>query len=86
MCQWQPTNWPCKVKWKVVVDYSHPDGVTSLPLGKLIDGLDVFCQHGSSRRPIVRVHDTGSKLVTGDEKLEERVYMFHSAEREGRTR
>jgi hypothetical protein len=68
------------------VDYSHPDGVTSLPLGKLIDGLDVFCQHGSSRRPIVRVHDTGSKLVTGDEKLEERVYMFHSADREGRTR
>ena len=32
------------------------------------------------------VNDARAKLATGDEKLEERVYVFYSAEREGRTR
>lgn len=82
--QWQPSNRPCKVHRKVVVDYSHPAGVTSLPLGKLIHCLDVLPHHGSSSRPIVSVSDARAKLATGDEKLEERVYVFYSAERETR--
>jgi len=83
--QWQPTNRPCKVHRKVVVDYSHPAGVTSLPLRKLIDCLDVLPQHGSSSRPIVSMNHARAKLATVDEKLEERVYVFYSAERETRT-
>ena len=53
--------------------------------GNLIDCLDVLPQHGSSSRPIVSMNHARAKLATVDEKLEERVYVFYSAERETRT-